>query len=73
MLIRKILANNVDIIFITDLEKGLHQIRQFEISPRNPIIIIGIHYEKYAHDNRVGITILEFWRRLQELKSRMRF
>jgi len=73
MLIRKVLTHNIDVVFIAHLEESIHQIRKFEITPRNLVIIVGVHYKKYTHYYGVSVAVLEFWCRLQELKTRMRF
>ena len=67
MLVRKVLTNNVYVVFIADLEERFHEIGQFEIAPCDFIVIIGVHYKKYTHYYRISVAILEFWRRLQEL------
>lgn len=67
MLVRKVLTHNIDVILIAHLEKRLHEIGQFEISPCNLVVIIGVHYKKYTHDYRISVAVLEFWCRLQEL------
>ena len=67
MLVRKVLAHDVDVVFIADLEECLHKIWQFEIAPCNLVVIIGVNYKKYTHDYGICIAVLEFWRRLQEL------
>ena len=64
MLIRKVLTDDIDVIFIAHLKEGLHQIGQFEISPRNLVIIVGVNYKKNTHDYGVCVAILEFRRRL---------
>jgi len=73
MLVRKVLTHHVDVVLIAHLEERLHQIWQFEVAPCNFVVIIRVHYKKYAHDYGIGVSILEFWRRLQELQTRMRF
>ena len=67
MLVRKVLTNNVYVVFIADLEERFHEIGQFEIAPCDFIVIIGVHYKKYTHDYRISVAVLEFWCRLQEL------
>ena len=71
MLIRKVLTHNIDVVFIAHLEESIHQIRKFESTPRNLVIIIGIDDEEYSHDHSVRVAVLELGSGLQEFKTWM--
>lgn len=71
MLVRKVLAHNVDIVLIAHLKKGIHQVGKLEVAPRYLVVIIRVNYEKYPHHDCVGVPVLELGCCLQEFQSWM--
>ena len=72
MLIGKVLSYDIYIVFIAYLKKGIHEIREFKVAPRYPIVIIRVNYKKYAHYHSISVSVLKLWGSLQEFKARMR-
>jgi len=66
MLVRKVLADFIDIFLIADHHHRLEQVRVLEVSERDVTIVICVKNVEYAHYDCVGIPLLELWRLLEK-------
>jgi hypothetical protein len=71
MLVTKELSNFVNIVFLGNSVKNIKKTRILKVSVGYFAIIVDIKRVKDSHYHCVCISILEFWCRLQKLKSWM--
>lgn len=69
--VREVLSDYVDVVLIADMLKGVHQVRQFEVSPRYLVVIVRVRHEEYSHHDSVSVSVLELRSGLQKFQARV--